>query len=325
MMRFNFYIARAIVIAAALIQSALALPASALEPVSLKAPQPCVAAYALDSQGAPVVVNWETASDAKAVIVALHGFGLHKCAFEGFAQAMRAQGVAVYALDVRGFGGWREASRKTRLSFRSALGDIAETLDVVRACHPNKPVYLLGESMGGALSLAFAARHPLAVDGVIASVPANDRYAGLRTSLSLAVQALFNAGASVSLDRVLVSRATSNESVRAAWRNDEHARLRVSIRELLRFARFMRDGERNARAIEQTPVLILQGARDHLVKPSGTRRIFEALATRDKQLLLLDNEEHLIFEEGQFDRPVVSQVNQWIDRHNTQTVVASVE
>ena len=43
---------------------------------------------------------------------------------------------------------------------------------LVRARHPDTPLYLLGESMGGAVILSAAAEAPLDADGVILSAPA---------------------------------------------------------------------------------------------------------------------------------------------------------
>jgi alpha-beta hydrolase superfamily lysophospholipase len=51
--------------------------------------------------------------------------------------------------------------------------DLADFVDVVKARHPGLPVYVLGESMGGAVAMtAFASKDPPKADGLILVSPA---------------------------------------------------------------------------------------------------------------------------------------------------------
>lgn len=112
---------------------------------------------------------------AKAVVLALHGFNDHSGAFEAPAPALAARGLAVYAYDQRGFGAgeniglWPGAARLAE-DARQALALLAER-------HPGKPLYLLGESMGGAVALLAAGGPgghalPESLRGLVLSAPA---------------------------------------------------------------------------------------------------------------------------------------------------------
>jgi len=88
----------------------------------------------------------------KAVILAIHGFNDYSRAFELPAATWAGQGIATYAYDQRGFGanpypGYWPGSE-------SLCRDIATALSLVQQRWPSTPVYLLGESMGGASVLA---------------------------------------------------------------------------------------------------------------------------------------------------------------------------
>ena len=118
--------------------------------------------------------RWLPPGEPRAVILALHGFGDYSKGFEAPAAAWAADGIATYAYDQRGFGAapghglWPGSARL------SADADTA--LALLRARYPRRPLYLLGESMGGAVAVDAATGAeglpPAQVDGVILSAPA---------------------------------------------------------------------------------------------------------------------------------------------------------
>ena len=106
-----------------------------------------------------------------AVIVALHGFNDYSNAFTGQAEAWRQRGIATYAYDQRGFG----ASRGRGLwhGDQALVDDVRTVVSLVKARHPGIPVTLVGESMGGAVTLAAMAADPrVDADGIVLSAPA---------------------------------------------------------------------------------------------------------------------------------------------------------
>jgi alpha-beta hydrolase superfamily lysophospholipase len=117
---------------------------------------------------------WLPPGEVKAAIVALHGFNDYSNAFAEVGPALARRGIAVYAYDQRGFG---EAPERGRwVGTRTLAEDLATASRLVRARHPGKKLYLLGESMGGAVVLAAVAgtagATPPERDGVILVAPA---------------------------------------------------------------------------------------------------------------------------------------------------------
>ena len=107
----------------------------------------------------------------KAVIIALHGFNDYSKAFENAGRFWAAHGVFTYAFDQRGFG---DAPFPGRWHGANVLvNDLAEIAVLVRKRHPGTPLFLLGESMGGAVIMAAADAKSLPkIDGIILSAPA---------------------------------------------------------------------------------------------------------------------------------------------------------
>jgi len=116
------------------------------------------------------VSSW-TAADPRAVIVAFHGMNDYAGFIRGPAAYWQAQGISTYALDQRGFG--RSPNTGLWAGHASMLGDFRDFTAQVRARNPGIPVYLLGESMGGAVVLAGLSQPGAPeVDGVILVAPA---------------------------------------------------------------------------------------------------------------------------------------------------------
>jgi alpha-beta hydrolase superfamily lysophospholipase len=116
------------------------------------------------------VSSW-TAADPRAVIVAFHGMNDYAGFIRGPAAYWQARGISTYALDQRGFG--RSPNTGLWAGNAAMLGDFRDFTAEVRAHNPGVPVYLLGESMGGAVVLAGLSQPDApAIDGVILVAPA---------------------------------------------------------------------------------------------------------------------------------------------------------
>jgi len=116
------------------------------------------------------LTHWD-ASTPFAVIVALHGMSDYSNAFAIPAPWWAEKGITTYAYDQRSFG--RSPNPGIWPGNNMLRRDLADFVDVVKARHPGLPVYVLGESMGGAVAMtAFASDEPPKADGVILVAPA---------------------------------------------------------------------------------------------------------------------------------------------------------
>ena len=115
--------------------------------------------------------RWLPDREPTAVVLALHGFNDYSNAFAGPGSYLAERGIAVYAYDQRGFG-----EAPNRGLWPGTLGlasDVGAAVRLLAGRHPGKPLYLLGESMGGAVAMV-ASTGPASppVDGIILSAPA---------------------------------------------------------------------------------------------------------------------------------------------------------
>jgi alpha-beta hydrolase superfamily lysophospholipase len=115
--------------------------------------------------------QWLPEGKPRAVILALHGFGDYSTAFQNPATFWAAQGIAIYAYDQRGFGGAPHSYLWSGIGQMAA--DAKTAIGILRHKYPGIPVYLMGESMGGALTLVTTVGPDAAdADGVILVSPA---------------------------------------------------------------------------------------------------------------------------------------------------------
>lgn len=115
--------------------------------------------------------SWLPQDSPRAVIIALHGFNDYSFAFDDPGRRLAGAGIALYAYDQRGFG---ETGDRGYWAGSDTLSD--DLIAAVRALgdrHPGKPVFLLGESMGGAVVMMTMARPDApAVAGIVLAAPA---------------------------------------------------------------------------------------------------------------------------------------------------------
>ena len=115
--------------------------------------------------------RWLPVSQTKAVLIALHGFNDYSHFFEQPARYLSSQGIACFAYDQRGFG---MAPLRGQWAGAEVYGDdLRGLVRLIKQQYPHTPLYLLGESMGGAVIISATAQAPLPeVQGSILSAPA---------------------------------------------------------------------------------------------------------------------------------------------------------
>jgi acylglycerol lipase len=110
-------------------------------------------------------------SETRAVVVALHGINDYGGAYAIPGPYLAGRGIAVYACDQRGYGA--SPGRGLWPGADILAADAREAVRLIGVRHPGLPLYLLGESMGGAVAILAAAEGKApGVHGLILVAPA---------------------------------------------------------------------------------------------------------------------------------------------------------
>ena len=107
----------------------------------------------------------------KNIVIALHGFNDYSQFFNDTGIWLSQFGVASFAYDQRGFG---QSSNAGLWAGSSAMqNDLKNFIIVIKRKYPDIPIYVLGESMGGAVVMtSMAQKNAPQVNGLILVAPA---------------------------------------------------------------------------------------------------------------------------------------------------------
>lgn len=118
-----------------------------------------------DGYRLPLTQTWPDEA-LEGIVIALHGFNDYSKAFEGMCEYFGSQNLACVAYDQRGFGGtahkgiWPEEGRLQK--------DLYLLVKQYRLLHPDLPIFLVGESMGGAVIMTAMADARFSLDEEVA-------------------------------------------------------------------------------------------------------------------------------------------------------------
>ena len=219
------------------------------------------------SDGADIPARvWSAQGAPRAVLLALHGFNDSRDAWESAGPVLAAQGITVVAPDVRGFGGTAERGRWA--GHARLVADLGEEVAILKREAPDTPLYVAGESMGGAIAMLFMAQPASAsVAGAVLLAPAIwDLGPGVQVPLGV-VATLFPAHEVTG--RELPGRIVTGDNLPAMARLYYDPLTLHSIRfDTLRgLVGLMREAARAAPGVRGS-ILCVYGDRDEVVPPS---------------------------------------------------------
>lgn len=223
-----------------------------------------------------ILTRWDTTGPPRAVILALHAFGdAGTLAFDDAATYWADRGIAVYALDQRGFGG--NASHRRWPGPQTLVADAVTVSQRVSQRHPGRPLVIVGHSMGAGVALA-GVPAGLRADGLVLAGPA---IAG-----GDALNPVYRAGAWALAATLPEKRWTGGDLVRIRVSDNAEALARVnrdprffgdpSSRELYGLVQLM-DAAAAAAPAVSIPTLTLMGVHDEVLRPDQVRQIHDRI------------------------------------------------
>ena len=262
-----------------------------------------------DGLGLPLYA-WRPEGRPRAVMLALHGMNEYGRSFaEDSAPWFIGAGVALYAYDQRGFGG--TAPRGVWPGHETLAQDAIAAAGLIRARHPGLPLYMMGESMGGAVLVLAGSKAPLA-DGLVLSAPA------LRGRNSLGWPARMTLDVMVSLAPGLqlsssapVFRPTDNLEAWRRWSRDPQLIKSTRVDAVAGLVDLM-DAATAALPRFTAPALVLYGAKDELVPPKPIRAALAQLPRGAAQRVAFYPEGHHMLLRDLGGAAVASDILAWM-------------
>lgn len=252
----------------------------------------------------------EDGTPLKAVIVALHGFNDYSNAFVNPGHYFSARGIGMYAYDQRGFGATQE--RGIWAGRENLISDLRQMVKVARAKHPSVPLYVMGESMGGAVVInALAEPDFPAVDGAILSAPAvwgSDTMPWFyRSVLWLGAHTIPWKEMSGSGLKII---ASDNFPLLRQMGADPLIIKETRLDAIYGIVNLMDDAARKAQDVK-TPLLLLYGMNDQVIPPKPINDVADAFTTNYKLVYYPEGFHMLMRDLG--SEVVMNDVIAWID------------
>ena len=110
--------------------------------------------------------------DVKGIVQISHGMCEYIDKYDDFAQYLVSKGFAVIGHDHIGHGDSVNQSEDhgffgSKDGYKSMIEDVKKVTDIAKDRYPDKPVYLLGHSMGSLIARCYAAKYGENIDGLI--------------------------------------------------------------------------------------------------------------------------------------------------------------
>jgi len=259
--------------------------------------------------------GWLPEGEVRAVLLIVHGLAEHSGRYMNVVNRFVPLGYAVYGIDHVGHG--RSEGRRL---YVECFADYTEPLktyfDMIQCWQPDKPVFLVGHSMGGLIGALYLLAHQKGLAGAVLSGPAVKAPSNIPAVIIFVGRAL-----SVLFPRVGLVPPVDAEGV---CRDPAVVKAYLADPLVCRGKMTARLGAELIGAMERVgseanrvtlPVLILQGGADRLVDPSGAKILYEKVASSDKKLVVYEGFFHEVFNEPQHDR-VLSDVERWLEGHH---------
>jgi acylglycerol lipase len=254
--------------------------------------------------------SWHPAQKPRATVVIVPGFNAHSGYYEWVAAQLVADGLAVYALDLRGRGK-SDGERFYVETFEDYVRDVEAVTAIVKDREPGLPIFMLGHSAGGVVACLYILDHPAELAGLICEsfaheLPAPDFALAVFKGLShiaphahvlhlpnesfsrdpKAVEAMNN-------DPLIAHETQPTQTMAAMVRADERLKKEFPLITL--------------------PVLILHGTLDKNTRPSGSQHFYDKAGAVDKTLKFYEGGVHDLLND--IDKVTVMQdIEDWIDR-----------
>ncbi|KAJ8015921.1 hypothetical protein DPEC_G00001720 [Dallia pectoralis] len=256
---------------------------------------------------------WEPDAPPRALVFVAHGAGEHSGPYDEIGQTLKEQSIFVFAHDHVGHG-QSEGDRMNIKDFQVYVRDSLQHVDLMKGRHPDLPIFIIGHSMGGAISILAACERPNDFAGVVLIAPMVRMNPESATPFKVFLARLANQiapGLSMGpIKSKWISRDQKQVEAYDADKLNYHDGMRVSFATQLLGA--SERVERQLPAITW-PFLVLHGDADKLCDIAGSQMMFDQAPSKDKKLKVYDGAYHALHHELlETKGSVLKELTSWI-------------
>jgi acylglycerol lipase len=253
---------------------------------------------------------WLPDVPARATVVLAHGASEHSGRYAWTGEQLAARGYALYAIDHRGHGR-SEGDRAVIDRMEHAVEDLHTLVEKAAAAQPDRPLVLLGHSMGGAVAISYTIEHEDALDALVLSAPlaALEAASPVQRVAGRVLSVVAPKLGVVGIDSTAVSRDPQVVKDYDADELNYHGKLPArTVAELTAAI----DGYPEAVKRFRLPMLVMHGTADRLTPIAGSQMVVANAASSDKTFTSYDGLFHEILNEPERQQ-VLDDIADWLD------------
>jgi alpha-beta hydrolase superfamily lysophospholipase len=261
--------------------------------------------------------SWGSSGDCKAVVLLIHGLGAHSGWFEAFARQLKVRRVYAVSYDHIGFG---KQKGRPFSSYTNWLDDLVRVFDYLKETIPNKPIYLVGNSMGALLSLVSV--EYISPSGLVLLSPGFDGCPQTFTTfyrISTVIKALLRPESEVALPYG-ADLCTRDEPTRAWINSDPEGRFKVPGKMLVALLKLSNAVKHKTGSVRM-PVLMMTAGYDRIVNNPINNAFFSKLVAPSKRSRHFDEAWHDLMFDPVIDE-VADEVVHWMSEHTLEKLIS---
>ncbi len=254
--------------------------------------------------------TWEVA-DPQAAIIVVHGLFEHSRRYEEFGAYMASHGFATYVLDLRGHGA-SEGRRGHVRSFDVLLQDLDRfRREVQGLVAVDLPLFLLGHSLGGLISLRYLEEYDVPFRGAVLTAPWLGTAAPVPRWQALAANVLNRVLPAFPFPFRLDADELSHDAERNAdYRNDPLIHSTITPRLFTETSSAMEIALRRGDRVG-VPVLFLLAGGDRIVDTARSLAFARSLPSDRIDIEVLEDQYHEVLQERE-RVATLGQIREWL-------------
>lgn len=243
-----------------------------------------------------------------AVVILVHGINEHQGRYDHVVERLNDERIAVYRFDNRGHG--NSGGKRAYIDdFYYFVDDADQITNLARKDYPELPLFMLGHSMGGFITVAYGVRYPDKLEGQILSGALTNEITGFEEIMQMDVEN----NPDMPIPNQLGDLVSRDQEVVEEYQKDP---LVLKFTTLKLFRVLFDEGiswlvERLPKY--NYPCLILHGGDDRLVDPSCSKKMYQIIASNDKELKIYEGLYHEIMNEPEKEE-VIGDILDWIKK-----------
>ncbi|XP_054834178.1 monoglyceride lipase isoform X2 [Eublepharis macularius] len=258
---------------------------------------------------------WKPAAKPRGLVFVAHGAGEHCCRYDDLAQMLTGINLFVFAHDHVGHG-QSEGDRMVVSDFHVFVRDSLQHIDLMKKDHPGLPVFLLGHSMGGAITILVACERPNDFSGLVLISPLVVANPEVATPIKVFAAKVLNLVLpNLSLGAIDPSVVSRNKKEVESYATDplvHHGGMKVSF--VIQLMNAIAKIERSLPKLT-LPILVLHGSPDKLCDIKGSYLLMDTAQSQDKTLKVYDEAYHALHKElPEVTTSVLKEILTWMSQ-----------